>query len=111
MCKVWLCYNLTCERIIDALESDSELNIGNNLRWPCSICNKNVTQRMKGIKCDTCDKWSHIKCNGLSSEEYDYFIKTDDVGSSRLIGIVCIALSNLIKKILHLLLLTTQRLL
>ena len=82
MSKVSLCYNLTCERIIDALESDSELNIGNNLRWPCSICNKNVTQRMKGIKCDTCDKWSHIKCNGISSEEYDYFIKTDDVGFS-----------------------------
>ena len=82
MSKVSLCYNLTCERIIDALDSDSELNIVNNLRWPYSICNKNVTQRMKGIKCDTCDKWSHIKCNGISSEEYDYFIKTDDVGFS-----------------------------
>ena len=29
-----------------------------------------VIQSMRAILCDKCDKWSHIKCNGISSHDY-----------------------------------------
>ena len=60
-----------CYRIIQALSTDTELNLQNNLRWSCSICNRNVTETMKGIRCDSCKKWCHIKCDGTSAEEYE----------------------------------------
>ena len=65
-------YELTCERIIEAISRDSVLNPLNSLRWPCSICNKNVTHSIKGIQCNLCDKWSHIKCNGITVNEYEH---------------------------------------
>ena len=70
-----------CYRIIQALSTDTELNNQNNLKWPCSICNKNVTESMKGIRCDTCKKWCHIKCDGTSAKEYESFVfnENDDV--------------------------------
>ena len=71
-------FRINCERIIDALRSDSDLNTPNNLRWPCNICNKNVTPSMKAIQCDSCNKWIHIKCNDISAVEYDYFSSTND---------------------------------
>ena len=67
---------LTFERIILAISSETELNNTNNLRWPCSICNKNVLHN--GIQCDTCDKWCHIKCDGTSRESYEHLTSTDD---------------------------------
>ena len=64
-------YNATYNRILEALSMDSELNTTNNLRWPCSICNKNVTSNMKAIQCDTYQKWCHIKCDGISTKVYE----------------------------------------
>ena len=40
-------YDHTCNRILEAISMDKDLNVANNLRWPCSICNKNVTANMK----------------------------------------------------------------
>ena len=76
-------FNFTCERIIEAISSETDLNIPNNLSWPCSICNKNVTAVMKGLQCDTCDKLCHIKCNSMSVEEYEYFQTLKDEESIR----------------------------
>ena len=76
-----LCPNklsLICERITNAICTEIELNAPSNLRWPCSICNKNVTSSMKGIQCDTCNKWCHIKCDCMTVGEYEYFITTND---------------------------------
>ena len=69
---------LIYERIILAISSETELNNSNNLSWPCSICNKNVLSNQIGIQCDSCDKWSHAKCNDLSPERYEYLATTDD---------------------------------
>ena len=33
---------------------------------------------MKGMQCDTCNKWCHIKCDGMSAEEYDFLTTTND---------------------------------
>ena len=68
---------ITYDRIINALRTESDLNIPNNLKWPCSICNKNVTESMKSIRCDTCKRWCHIKCDGSSAKEYEKLVMTD----------------------------------
>ena len=68
-----------CYRIIQALSTETELNVQNNLRWPCSICNRNVTESMKGIRCDNCKKWCHIKCDGTSAEEYENMVMNENV--------------------------------
>ena len=47
------------------------------LKYPCSICNKSVMSNQKAIECDTCNLWSHIKCDGTSEKEYDKMI--DDI--------------------------------
>ena len=67
------------DRIINALSTGAELNVQNNLKWPCSICNKNVTDSMKGIRCDSCKKWCHIRCDGISVEEYENLVINEDI--------------------------------
>ena len=68
----------TFDRIRLALSTETELNAPNNLKWACSICNKNVTESMKGIRCDTCKKWCHIKCDGTSAAEYENLVLNED---------------------------------
>ena len=38
-------------------------------KYPCGICHKNVNE--KGIFCNNCNFWQHIKCNGISASEYE----------------------------------------
>ena len=70
--------DLIKDRIVEALSADKDLNSQNNFKWPCSICNKNVTDSMKGIRCDSCKKWCHIRCDGTSAEEYEYLVLNED---------------------------------
>ena len=72
---------LTLDRISEAISLNKDLNTPNNLRWPCSICNKNVLTGQKGIQCDACDKWCHIKCDGTTDETYNYLMSTNDTVS------------------------------
>ena len=39
---------------------------------PCPICTKNV---QKGLCCDLCDNWVHLKCNLLDEKDYKYHDK------------------------------------
>ena len=47
------------ERISGAILADTNLNIPNNLKYPCSICNKNCLKNQLSILCDGCEKWCH----------------------------------------------------
>ena len=76
--KVFNKIDATFDRIRVALSTESELNDPNNLKWACSICNKNVTETMKGIRCDTCKKWCHIKCDGTSAVEYENLVLNEN---------------------------------
>ena len=67
-----------CDRITDALCTETVFNQPNNLKWLCSICNKNVTSSMKGMQCDTCNKWCHIRCDCMTVEEYEYYTSTNN---------------------------------
>ena len=39
-------------------------------KFPCSICNFEVKHNDRSILCTACDLWVHIKCNGISVNEY-----------------------------------------
>ena len=48
-------------------------NVNKNPRkseYPCSVCNYEVKHNDKSIQCTHCELWVHIKCNGISVEEY-----------------------------------------
>ena len=48
------------------------------IKYPCSICCKHVAANHKAIQCDECNKWSHIKCNYITSTEYYRKIGTEE---------------------------------
>ena len=31
---------------------------------PCSSCGKGVTKASKAVSCDSCDRWTHVRCTG-----------------------------------------------
>ena len=68
----------TIERITEAIYIDKELNSQINFAYPCSICNKKVLNNQAAIACDTCEKYCHIKCDGTSKKEYEYYQTTND---------------------------------
>ena len=45
-------------------------------KHPCGLCTKSVRSNQKGILCDGCNKWFHLKC--ISIDLQSYF----DLGSS-----------------------------
>ena len=47
--------------------------------YPCGIYGKSVNSSHKAILCDICDHWIHIKCNGLSANDYASLQKTSEV--------------------------------
>ena len=41
-----------------------------DLNGTCPECNKKVTYRSKGVECDCCLNWYHVKCGDISDDEY-----------------------------------------
>lgn len=48
------------------------------IRFPCSVCNKLVTDNQDAIQCDSCNLWSHRKCNGISTVEYENLFSSEN---------------------------------
>jgi len=42
------------------------------VNFPCRICDKAVANSHKAIECDICRCWIHIKCNNISSKDYEH---------------------------------------
>ena len=66
------------ERIAGSILSGNVLNPTNNLKSPCSICNKNCLDNQASIECSKCKKYCHIKCDGTTKEHYRYYQETQD---------------------------------
>ena len=49
-----------------------------NIKDPCGICFKSVNKNQKAMKCNTCLKWIHRKCNGISVKEYEALVNEPD---------------------------------
>ena len=48
-----------------------------NFVFPCGVCDKRVGKRMRAIKCDLCNYWNHIKCDGVEPTHYENLKKSD----------------------------------
>ncbi|XP_048588419.1 uncharacterized protein LOC125572237 [Nematostella vectensis] len=53
------------------LSGSVEPNPGPNYKFPCGICSKPVRINQRGIQCDFCDIWSHIRCLNMNTIIYD----------------------------------------
>ena len=62
------------EQIINNLTN----GLTSHLKFPYSICNKNVLANQKALQCDLCKTWTHIKCDGTSSVTYSQTISKRD---------------------------------
>ena len=49
-----------------------------NIKDPCGICFKSVNKKQKATKCNTCLKWIHRKCNGISVKKYEALVNELD---------------------------------
>jgi hypothetical protein len=41
------------------------------VRYPCGVCANPVAQNHYAVCCDSCDRWVHIRCAGISQAEYE----------------------------------------
>ena len=48
-----------------------------NPKFPCGKCNLNIRKNNKAIQCDSCNFWTHIKCDGIDSKQYE-LLKTSE---------------------------------
>ena len=42
--------------------------------WPCGSCRQNC--RSDCIRCDTCKRWYHSKCEDLSADDFKFYTET-----------------------------------
>ena len=52
------------------LAGDVEQNPG-PVRYPCTVCKQPVRCNQRGIECTRCENWSHVRCCGVSVDEYE----------------------------------------
>ena len=43
-----------------------------NWKYPCIKCQKPVKTNQKGLQCNTCNKWLHLKCTDLTLDQYNF---------------------------------------
>ena len=48
------------------------------IKFPCKICENNVTNSGQAIQCDLCHSWVHIKCIDLNYIDYKFFQNSND---------------------------------
>jgi hypothetical protein len=54
---------------------------------PCSVCTKGVLDSQRGIYCDLCESWVHLKCTVLTRPDYEVLsVKNDDWYCSTCLG-------------------------
>ena len=50
-----------------------------NWKFPCLSCAKPVKINQKGIECNACKIWVHLKCTDLSETQYNYLETNEDI--------------------------------
>ena len=68
--------------VIMMLAGDIQMNPGPNWKFPCGICSRPVRSNQRGICCDNCDGWNHVKCIGMNSQEYTSFTTNETLSWS-----------------------------
>ena len=50
-----------------------------NWKYPCISCAKPVKTNQKGLQCNACEKWVHVKCTDLNDVHYDFLEVNEDL--------------------------------
>ena len=50
-----------------------------NWKYPCCQCKKPVKSNQKGLECDSCKKWVHLKCTDLNESQYEILNDNEDL--------------------------------
>ena len=64
--ETWVC--LSCTSLTE--HGQSQQHLQEPERLPCSRCNRAVRSNQRGICCDQCNRWFHIRCSNISTEDY-----------------------------------------
>lgn len=49
---------------------DISLNPGSKCQYPCGLCLQAVRSNQRGVQCDFCDVWYHVKCMKMNTQIY-----------------------------------------
>jgi len=61
-------------KLLLSLSGDVHVNPGPAVSL-CGVCGSSVSDEVKAVCCDGCDKWIHVRCDSTISEsEYDYMV-------------------------------------
>ena len=52
------------------LNNKNHAKTSSQVPYPCGICKFNVKHNDKALLCTECNHWIHIKCNGITIEDY-----------------------------------------
>ena len=69
----WPIMSSPTDYLINSIRASKHLhNVNNNetVKYPCGVCSFEVKHNDKSILCSSCNLWVHIKCNGISVDEY-----------------------------------------
>ena len=50
-----------------------------NWKFPCVPCKKPVKSNQKGLQCNTCKKWVHLKCTNLTIVQYKFLEENEEL--------------------------------
>ena len=65
------CVHFSIIGLLLIVSGDIELNPG-PVRFPCGMCGRAVQSNQRGICCDRCDRWFHVRtgCANITGDEY-----------------------------------------
>ena len=74
--KVKDAFDVPLPAVLDESSEEDDLLLMHNAETssevdPCVMCNSDVTASHEALQCDTCTRWCHIDCCGLSQEQYE----------------------------------------
>ena len=50
-----------------------------NWKYPCIECTNPVKSNQRGLLCNTCNMWVHLKCTNLTKMQYDFLELNEDI--------------------------------
>ena len=56
--------------LLEKKEDKRERKTYTGQRYPCVACLKPCKENQNSIECDECKKWTHLKCAGVSNEQF-----------------------------------------
>ena len=62
--------NTTLVLLIILLGGDIQTNPGPT-KYPCGMCERPVAKNHRGLECDECRSWVHIKCGDVAPKQYE----------------------------------------